>query len=402
MDPRDGSDDYGARMERTPEWLRDGWVPVALSAAAVIEVAVAYDDHPAGEAALLSVLLPMALVTVGRRRSPVAVALAATVLTVVLCVAVLGSLVEQPPLTPFLVLLVCLFNLGLRDDRRRHAVGALAVAVGLGGLQVASLVAGQPPGDVVPSVIFLTGAYVVGRVVRASRTEAVAERARASDLERSRDEHAEAAVAFERERLARELHDIVAHALTGIVVQASVEARLHPEGETTPTLRLIETRGREAMVELRRLLGLLREDGQGPASRPLPSLAAVDALADTLREAGHEVSVERIGDLTGLPPSIDLAGHRVVQESLTNVARHAPGATVRVRLEHGDTALLLEVVNGPAARPSPGLGAGGHGLLGMEERVRVYGGRLTTGPVPDGGFRVVAEIPLPVVAGEPS
>jgi len=389
-------------MGRTPDWLRDGWAPAALCVSAVAEVLLSYADHPAGAVGLLSVLLPMALVTAGRRRSPVIVAVAATVLTVVLSVAVLGSVAEQPPLTPFLVLLVSLFNLGLHGQGPRATAGSVAVAVGLGGLQVAALMAGQSPGDVVPSVVFMGGVYAIGRVVRASRREAVRERERATSLARSRDEHAEIAVAAERARLARELHDVVAHALTGIVVQASVEARLRPDDASTPTLLLVETRGREAMAELRRLLGLIREEGQGPASLPLPSLTTADALVETLRDAGHDVTVERRGNLERLPPAIGLAGHRVLQESLTNVARHAPGADVTVRLDCAAGALLVEVVNGPAAAPSPSLGSGGQGLPGMEERVRVYSGRLSAGPLPDGGFRVHAALPLHVVPGNPS
>ena len=381
-------------MGRAPEWLRDGWVPAALAGSAVTEVLVAYAAHPAGRAGLLSVLLPMTALTYGRRRSPVAVAMAASVLTAVLVLAVLPTPAEQPPLTPFLVLLVTLFNLGLHGQGRVFPVGATATATCLLALQAASLAAGRPAGDVVPSVIFWALAYAAGRALHRSQAQALGEQARAARAEQTRDEHAAAAVAAERARIARELHDVIAHALTGIVVQASVAARVGAEGaDDVATLRLVEQRGREAMVELRRLLGLLREEGQGPASAPLPSLATAEALVEDLRSAGHEVNLRVAGDLPTLPPALDLAGYRILQEALTNVSRHAPGAPVQVLLEHAQDTLRVTVANGAATDEAVAWDSGGNGLVGMRERVRVYGGRLSAGPCPDGGFQVTADLP---------
>ena len=318
-----------------------------------------------------------------------------------LSLGVLRSVGEQPPLTAFLVLLVALFNLGVHGAGRWFLPGALATGAILGALQLASAVAGQSVGDVVPSVLFLGGAFVVGRALGSSRRQALAERSRAADVERARDQRVDDAVAAERARIARELHDVIAHALTGIVVQAGVEARLQsdPHDRSHTTLRMIEQRGREAMVELRRLLGLLREDGQGPASGPLPSLVAVDTLLDDLRRAGHEVAAERCGDLGGLPPAVDLAGYRVVQEALTNVARHAPGSPVSIALSRRTGALSIQVRNGPPTVEAVPLTSGGNGLVGMRERVRVYGGSVATAALPDGGYRVDVELPLPDASG---
>lgn len=391
-------------MRQVPAWLRDWWVPVALSVVAVIEVMTAYADHPSGRSGLLSVQLPLALATFARRRSPAVAVVAVSVLTGVLVVGVLTSVAEQPPLTPFLVLLVTLFNFGNHGEGPRFLPAGLVAAGCLGGLQLAALAAGQSAGDVVPSVLFLTGSFVLGRALRRSRVRAMAEQERAVTAELSRDQHAADAVAAERARIARELHDVIAHALTGIVVQASVEARLggDPDDARVATLRSIEERGREAMTELRRLLGLLREEGQGAGSDPLPSLAGADALVEGLRGAGHAVTFERVGDFDDLPPALDLAGYRVLQEALTNVARHAPGADTAIRIEHRPGDLLVAVTNAAPRHEPTRLGRGGSGLPGMRERVRVFGGRLETSAQPDGGFAVHAHLPLPVESPEPA
>lgn len=385
--------------------IRDGWLPVLLVGLALAEVRVSYTDHPAGATALLSVLVPMALLTAGRRRAPVIVAVAETILVGILMLAVLPSPTETPPLTPFLCVLAALFNLGLHGRGPTYAAGAVGVGTGLAALEVGGLVAGRPWGDVVPSLIFFTGAFVVGRLLHHTRSQALSARARAEEAELTREAHARLAAEEERARIARELHDVLAHVLTEIVVQASVEARVQPaDAPAVSTLRAIERQGREAMVELRRLLGLLRHEGQGPADAPLPSLARAEALADDLRRAGHDVELQRDGALDDLPPGVDLAAYRVLQESLTNVARHAPGAPVRIRLSRDDREVAVRVDSGPGSGPSPQLSGGGHGLPGMHERVRLYDGQLEAAPRPDGGFTVEARLPTaaPGVSPAPS
>lgn len=388
-------------MGRTPTWLRDAWLPAVLAGAAVTEAAGSYAARGLDRTALLSVLLPMTLVTAGRRRSPVQVSLAVSVLITVLTLAVLPDVATQPPLTAFLVLLATLFNLGVHGSGRWFVPGTVAVGSCLGALQLVALTAGQPPGDVAPSVLFLGGAFALGRVVGVTRREAESERKRAALAEATRAEHATAAAAAERARIARELHDVIAHALTGIVVQASVEARLQTDAGSTShhTLQLIEQRGREAMTELRRLLGLLREEGQGPAAAPLPSLVDCASLAHDLERAGHQVALETSGDLDDLPPSVDLAGYRVLQEGLTNAARHAPGSDVSVHVGLDHASLRVRVVNGAPSGPATEIGSGGAGLAGMRERVRVFGGRLTAGPLDDGGFEIDALLPVTPPSG---
>lgn len=388
-------------MERLTSLLRDAWLPAVLTVVAVGEAAEAGARQPGGVAALLSVLLPMAWVTVRRRREPALVAAAVTVLTVVLVLAVQTDLSQQPPLTGFLALLTSLFALGVHGTGRWFVATIVAIAATLVGLQTAFLLAGQPLGDVVPSTLFLGGAFGIGRLVHHARTEARAERSRAELAEQERERHGAEAAQAERSRIARELHDVVAHALSVMVIQASVEARLHSDqgGTTVDTLRSIERVGREAMVELRRLLGILREDGQGPAAAPLPSLASVGGLLTDLRRAGHDVRLEHAGELEDLPPGVGLAAYRILQECLTNAARHAPGANVRVSLGRDDDAVRLTVDNEPGRRRGTGISSGGFGLSGIRERVRLYGGEVRAEPRPDGGFTVDAHIPLAADAG---
>lgn len=386
-------------MGRVHDLLRDWWLPLVLAPLALTETFLSYADHPAGTTALLSVLLPMALVTAARRRSPVPVALAETVLVAVVSLALEESVADQPPLTPFLCLLATLFNLGVHGAGRTFVAAATAIGAALTGLQVAAFVAGQQWGDLVPSALFLAGAFALGRALHHTHGQAAEARTRAELAERTREDHARAAADAERARIARELHDVVAHALTGIVVQASVEARLQTDQDSTATatLRTIERQGRDAMVELRRLLGLLRQDGQRPADAPLPTLAGADGLAEDLRRAGHQVTLDRRGELDGLPTGVDLAAYRVLQEGLTNASRHAPGAPVRVVVAREDETVRVRVESDAARTESPGLGHGGHGLVGLRERVRLYGGQLRAAPTAEGGFLLDAEIPLSTV-----
>jgi signal transduction histidine kinase len=214
-----------------------------------------------------------------------------------------------------------------------------------------------------------------------------------------------AQVREERVRIAREMHDVVAHALAVITVQAGVGRRLadrRPE-QATAALGSIETIGRTAQDELRVVLGLLRDEAPGAAPlAPAPTLTDVKALADTIRAAGIPVELRMTGTDRRLSPSLELSVYRVIQEALTNVVKHAPGAWVAAELTVAADRVRLEVRDdggrgGGAARadPSPGPGPGaGHGITGMRERVGAFGGWLTAGPDAGGGFRVTAEIPV--------
>lgn len=247
-------------------------------------------------------------------------------------------------------------------------------------------------------LILAVGAWLAGMAVR-GRREAVALSAHATALA------AEARLASteERSRIARELHDIVAHNLSVVVVQA---AGARAQGEARPadptTLEKIERSGREALVEMRRLVGVLREDdGGGGELSPHPGLAQLPALVERIRAAGLTVDVMLEGDCSTLPPAVDLSAYRIVQEALTNTVRHAgPEALVRVALDRTRDALTIAVVDDGGRRPrTTPADVGGHGLIGMRERVAVFGGELDASPTADGGFAVRARLPVPNLAG---
>ena len=203
---------------------------------------------------------------------------------------------------------------------------------------------------------------------------------------------AEQALVAERARIARELHDIVAHHLSVVVLQAAgAQASAKPAPQV---LAKIERSGREALTEMRRLLGVLREPAEGAALAPQPGMAELAALAEGVRAAGLPVRLAIDGGTAALPAAVDVSAYRIVQEALTNVLKHAGPASADVTVGCVDGAVVIEVtddgVGGAAAGPS----AGGHGLVGMRERAAMFGGELLAGPQPGGGFAVRARLPL--------
>ena len=248
-------------------------------------------------------------------------------------------------------------------------------------------------------VLLVAGAaWVSGMAVRTSRARSAKLADLAAELEQERDEKARLAVAAERGRIARELHDVVAHGISVIAVQAG--AGRHALGSDAQrahaAFAAIEDTARQALVEMRRMLGLLRERAEPTTPAPLPGLTDRDDLIERARADGLAVEVEVEGDPRPLPPGADLAAYRILQEALTNVRKHAPGARAEVRIHFAAGELEIDVRNdGPLGQASTGGASGsGHGLIGMQERVALYGGKLEAGPLTDGGFRVRARIPL--------
>jgi len=215
-------------------------------------------------------------------------------------------------------------------------------------------------------------------------------------LEPERDPVAAAdrAVAEERRRIARELHDVVAHSVSVMTVQAGAVRRLlRPDQERErQALEVVEATGREALTEMRRLVGLLREQGAMPEFAPQPSMRSVDVLVGTVREAGLPVELEIEGAPRELPPGVDLSAYRVIQEALTNALRYAGPAHAWVTVRWAEDALELEIAND--GRSEPGDGGGGHGLSGLQERVALVGGSVDSGPRAGGGFVVRAHLPI--------
>jgi signal transduction histidine kinase len=238
--------------------------------------------------------------------------------------------------------------------------------------------------------------FVVRRAVRDRQLRADALATKAELLEREKELRAKEAVAEERARIARELHDLVAHNVSVMVVQAGTERHALPDSQapTREVLGAIEESGRQALSEARRLLGMLRREGEHEELEPQPSLDRVDFLVEQIERAGLPVSLHVEGERRSLPAGLDLCAYRIVQEGLTNALRHAGPAHAEVTLRYGATALEVEVLDdGAGAAQKNGHGAG-HGLIGMRERVALYGGELATGPRPGGGFAVRARLPL--------
>jgi signal transduction histidine kinase len=279
----------------------------------------------------------------------------------------------------------------LRDWRQ--AVAGLAMAFGVEAIVVRNDPRGQLGQFIFVSLIFAV-VWVVGFTLGRKFAEADEAKERAARAEREREARAHAAVADERARIARELHDVVGHSVSVMTVQASgVRRLLRPEQERErEALLIVERTGREALAEMRRMVGVLRRPEEAPALAPQPSLEHVDRLVKQTCEAGLPVELRVEGKATPIPAGVDLTAYRLVQEGLTNALKHARATRAEVVVNYGDGQIEVMVLD-----DGSGVGngdGGGHGLVGMRERVSVYGGELDAGPQPGGGFRLRARLPL--------
>ena len=243
----------------------------------------------------------------------------------------------------------------------------------------------------------LAAAWFIGTTLRSRREYASSLEQRNRELEEARDELARKAVGEERVRIARELHDVIAHNMSLIAVQAGAGRSIidTDPAEAKRSLGIIEETSRSALGETRRVLGLLRDPGQGSAFEPAPSLGELEHLLEGVQGAGLEVRLERSGDLSSLSPGLQLALYRIVQEALTNVMKHSGAKKSHVSIARDNGLVQVDVID-------DGSGSGdrmaeGTGLRGMKERVDAYGGRFEAGDLPEGGFRV--SISVPVSAG---
>ena len=246
--------------------------------------------------------------------------------------------------------------------------------------------------------ILIGGAALAGFGLRDRRRHVSQLAELAHQLELARDENARTAVAGERARIARELHDVVAHSVSVMVVQAGAAEEVlaaAPDRAREP-LRSIQDTGRQALVELRRLLGVLRTDGSEAALAPQPGLDQVAALAAQVREAGVAVDLRVDGERDRVPAGVDLAAYRIVQGALTNVLKHAGASHAAVRVGYRPDLIELEIFDDGCAPPATGQATNGtgHGLIGMRERASLYGGVVEARPRPEGGFAVRARLPV--------
>jgi signal transduction histidine kinase len=289
--------------------------------------------------------------------------------------------------------LVFLVSLHTGRGRGVFAFAVLAVAVGVAlGLQSAVTVT---PSTWVSTMLALAVAWLAGENLRIRQTRWLVLRERTSRLEAEREERARQAVIEERLRIARELHDVVAHSMSVIAVQAGVAHHVidsRPE-LARAALATVETHTRAALVEMRRLLGVLRQADEPAGSlTPAPGLADVPGLVSQLSEVGLGVSVSVTGPATEIPDGVDLSAYRIVQEGLTNVLRHG-GPQARIEICYLPGRIRIEIEDDGAPPGTHPRGEPGHGLTGMRERVAVFGGTLTAGPRPGGGFNLTATLP---------
>lgn len=395
VDVRGLRDDYRQAMDRARLlWLLDVVVVVALALTALAQVWQGPAGAWEGGRAVHSVLVAaFTLPLLVRRR------FAVTVFVIVGAAAwvqlQLGGGLGQP----FFAALLGLYSVGAHAPAPQTYVGPAITALHVVFVDVPRLRDGDPVDEVVPAWFILVGIWSFGRWMRRRARESLDLAERVEAAERDLQEQAARAVAEERARIARELHDLVAHSMGVIVIQAQGAQRAlatAPE-QARAALASIETAGRTGLAEMRRMLGLLTETEEDAGTTPQPTLKEIPDLVARIEEAGLDVDLTIDGTVRDMSPGVELTGYRVIQEAMTNVLKHAGTSPVEVRITYQADWLDIEVrdrgpqgddVSAPADRT-------GHGLVGMRERVGLYGGTLHTGSRPDGqGFAVHARLPV--------
>jgi signal transduction histidine kinase len=360
----------GAAKE-TPWYGLPRWAVVVLAAAIALPVAV-------------------------RRRWPAGALIAVTLLGA--AAAALGATDPQP-----IPMALVMFTTGLRSSRRTGLLllgGALLVTAA----GIAAMAAGPPgphhgsksAGSLVVLIVIMTAAWVAGYAARQQRVYTAGLREQAEQRARDQVAQARRASSEERLRIAREMHDVVAHTLSLIAVQAGVASYVAVERpqEAASALSSIEQTSRAALNEMRALLGVLRTPEQAGDLSPVPGLASLGDLVRRAEQAGVRVDLEVRGKRPALTPGLDRAAYRVIQEAVTNVIKHAATDWCLVTIDSGPQMLSLEITDHGPGPSGTGPGSGGHGIEGMRERVGMYGGEFQAGPGPGHGFRVTARFPL--------
>ena len=358
----------------------DRMLAVLLLVTAELEVWLG--SGAAHERLVAAIVAPALAATVAfRRLYPTTAGVAAAVLVSV----ELGVWGDPQVISNAVAYCCALYALAVWTPPRRFAFGLVSIVA------VDLATSAGPHGSLHDTVPIIVATVVVMLLVR----RVVGDRERRVEVaERERDVAAREAVVEERARIARELHDVIAHHVSMMVVQAGAERRVlgDANASTREVLETVEHTGRSALTEMRRLLGMLRDDVNEPLA-PQPGLGDVPTLVEQLREAGLPIELRIHGDARELPLGIELSAYRIVQEALTNALKHAGGAQATVRIRYGTESLELEIADDGAGRAALATG-GGHGLVGMRERVALYGGRFDASHNPAGGFAVRVVLPI--------
>ena len=377
--------------------LVDTALAIGLAGFALTETWPRYVPPPEAWARVdwIAYLSPMLLALVStlpiavRRRYPVAAVL--VVGAVMAAWQVRGG---ETPSATFLAFFVAIFSAGANATDRRRSLLAY------GGLAVIFLSLWWTSGQLDPWLVFMfafaTGIWLAGDALRARTLEAREHERRADELELQRGAALRQAAADERARIARELHDVIAHNLSVVVIQAGAASGCwsRTRWAAREALRQVEGSGRVAMTEMRRLLGVLRRGDDEPLTVPQPGVASLTALLDDVRTAGLPVTLRTSGDDRPLPPGIDVSVYRIIQEALTNSLRHARATRATVDIRYLPRAIEIEIVDDGRSASDAGRGGGvGHGLAGMRERAELFDGVFEAGPRPEGGFAVRVTLP---------
>jgi len=302
---------------------------------------------------------------------------------------------------PGLPVFVLTFGITLHSSRRNALValfasaGAMTLALALQPAEVASLSAW------IESELGILVAWLAAENIRHRRSRWAELKARAERLERERGEAARRAVTEERLRIARELHDVIAHSMSVVAVQSAVGNHVidtQPQ-QARQALAAIEATSRSALTEMRRLLGVLRQEGETVGSlAPAPGLSDLTSLVTQVQDAGLQVWIHVDGQRGPVPSGVDMSAYRIIQEALTNVIKHAASPRAGVTICYGADSVTVEITNEGPAKPGAAVASDqvetGHGIIGMRERVAVFGGEFAAGPQPGGGFRVRARLPI--------
>lgn len=333
----------------------------------------------------------MAFAIAWRRTRPL---IAVAVVGCAVVAATVAGLPPEQPLVPLVTMVVMVYTVVSYCRRRDAAIGAGITVVALV-LQV--WVAGQSWDNLAFALTFIGIFWAFGRIVRIRSAQAVESEVRAERLQAEYSERARRVVTEERTRIARELHDVIAHSVSVMVVQAGAAQQvLRDDPHLAETaLEHVQRTGRESIRELGGLLGILREDSAGIGFDPQPTLAELSRLVQDARDAGLTVELTTKGEAGDLPAGVELAVYRVVQEALTNVRKHAGlSPTATVTLVYGPRDVHVEVVDDGPGQSAPAASGTGHGLVGIRERVTAYGGTLAAGGQAGRGYRISARIPI--------